>query len=581
MVKNIQKIIWLSVGFVFLFSFCLVMPVEAGSATLYLLPSTGNYTVGSNFSVVVKVSSGGVPINAAEGSLTFNPDEISVVSLSKNGSIFTLWTTQPTFSNAAGTIEFGGGTPASFTGAAGTIITITFRARRSATANVNFISGAVLAADGKGTNILANMRGGVYTFRPGIITPPAEEEEYVLPPTPARTPAAPIISSITHPEPEKWYSNNDPEFSWQLPPDVTAVRLLINRAPRATPAVLYVPPISERKLEDLVDGVWYFHVQFRNQYGWGGILHRKVLIDTEDPEPFEITVDNEGDPTNPAPIFHFKTTDVPSGIEYYEILIKQEDRTIITATITNIPYRPLPLPPGKYEVVVRAFDKAGNLREASTEFEILPIPPPKITKIPNFIRIGETLRIEGEAAPEITVRIYILRVGEEEPILEKVKADLEGKFVLVYDRLLAEGDYLVWTQSEDERGALSEPTKKYPLEVGLPPFLRIGKIVIDYLTTVITLIILVVGALTVIFYTWYKISLWRKRARRETKEVEESVERAFRALREEVGEQIEFLDGKPGLNEDERKVRDKLKEALNISEKFISKEIKDVKKELE
>ena len=36
-----------------------------------------------------------------------------------------------------------------------------------------------------------------------------------------------------------------------------------------------------------------------------------------------------------------------------------------------------------------------------------------------------------------------------------------------------------------------------------------------------------------------------------------------------------------GLNKDERKVRDKLKEALNISEDFISKEIKDVEKELE
>ncbi|MDO8558983.1 MAG: hypothetical protein Q7R84_01500 [bacterium] len=56
---------------------------------------------------------------------------------------------------------------------------------------------------------------------------------------------------------------------------------------------------------------------------------------------------------------------------------------------------------------------------------------------------------------------------------------------------------------------------------------------------------------------------------------------AFRALREEVEEQIELLDGKPGLNKEERRVRDKLKEALNVSEEFIGKEIKDIEKELE
>jgi hypothetical protein len=56
---------------------------------------------------------------------------------------------------------------------------------------------------------------------------------------------------------------------------------------------------------------------------------------------------------------------------------------------------------------------------------------------------------------------------------------------------------------------------------------------------------------------------------------------AFKALREEVGEQIECLDGKPGLREDEKKIRDKLKEALDVSEKFIGKEIEDIEKELE
>ena len=61
----------------------------------------------------------------------------------------------------------------------------------------------------------------------------------------------------------------------------------------------------------------------------------------------------------------------------------------------------------------------------------------------------------------------------------------------------------------------------------------------------------------------------------------QSVARAFRALREEVQEQIEHLDKKPGLTKGEKEVRDKLQDALNISEEFIRKEIKDIEKELE
>lgn len=57
--------------------------------------------------------------------------------------------------------------------------------------------------------------------------------------------------------------------------------------------------------------------------------------------------------------------------------------------------------------------------------------------------------------------------------------------------------------------------------------------------------------------------------------------KAFRALREEVQEQIEYLDGKAGLTPEEEKVRTKLKEALDVSEEFISKELRDIEKELE
>jgi thymidylate kinase len=87
--------------------------------------------------------------------------------------------------------------------------------------------------------------------------------------------------------------------------------------------------------------------------------------------------------------------------------------------------------------------------------------------------------------------------------------------------------------------------------------------------------------MAIIFYTRYKISIWRKRVKRETEEVSESVDMAFKKLKKEIEEQIEFLDGKPGLNKNEIEIQDKLRKILNASKRTINKEIKDVDKEIE
>lgn len=570
--------------FILILSFTIASPAEGASASLYLSPPSGTYTVGSTFTVRVKVNSGGDTINAAEGTLIFNPDEVSVISISKSGSIFTLWTTEPTFSNAGGDIVFGGGTPTNFTRSSGTIITINFKAKVTTSATVNFSSGSVLAADGKGTNILANMNGGVYTLTPEVVIPPSEEvppEAEYIPPTIPGAPAAPVISSTTHPEGDKWYSNKNPEFSWKVPQDVTAVKLLIGKIPTAFPTVPYTPPISEKKLEDLPDGTWYFHVQFKNQYGWGGVIHRKILIDTEAPEPFEITVDNGGDPTNPRPVLHFETTDSLSGVEYYGVKIGEGDRVPITAVdIRHNPYR-MPLQaPGSHTVIVEAVDKADNSTLATAEVVIESIEKPTITEFPQTVRIGDTLIIKGTSLyPLGQVTVFVKKEGEE-AIAKDVNTDKEGNWVFVYDRSLEKGTYQIWAQITDSRGAKSELTDKITIAAVLPTVLKVGEIAIDYLTVVITLVSLIIALILVILFGWRRISLWRRRVRKETREVERALRSGFNTLRKEVEKQIIMLDGKRTLSKREERIRDELKEALEAAEEAIHKEIKDIKEEL-
>lgn len=573
--KKIRKIFYLLIS---VSCFLLLIPAAGASgATLYLSPSSGSYTTGNTFLVEIKINSAGQPINAADGTLIFNSNNLEVVSISKGGSIFSLWVQEPSFSNSMNTVSFAGGKPSpGYIGAAGTIISITFRAKAAGTANVTFASGSILADDGRGTNVLTNMGGGTYTISGRTITPIPYEE-----PAAPGIPRLPVVYSSTHPDENKWYSNNNPEFSWELPEGITDVSFLLHENPTGDPGSGSDGLPSSTGFKDVEDGVWYFHIKFRNEYGWGEILHRKVLIDTAPPLPFEIVIDNEDDETNPTPKFIFETSDTPAGLEYYEVFLNGKSYEIVPAEdIKNDFYRPSPLPPENYSAVIKAFDKAGNYSSASAVFDVLPFGYIKITKLPSRIRMGDVLKVEGETLAEMTARIYIQKQGEE-PILAKTIADSQGKFVLQYEEVLLQGDYFVWAQAEDERGALSEATKKYSLKVGLPPFLQFGKIILDYLTTMITLIVLIVGALVVIFYAWYRIAVWRRRIRKETKEVSQSVNSAFRALREEVEEQVAMLDKKPGLTKKEKEIRDKLQEALDVSEKFIGKEIKDVERELE
>ena len=100
--------------------------------------------------------------------------ELSVVSVSK-GSIFNLWTSEPSFSNSAGTVSFGGGSPAGYTGSAGTVMTIRFKALSAGKTNVRFKSGSVLAADGLGTNVLSSMGSAAFTIAANDV--PAIPEE--------------------------------------------------------------------------------------------------------------------------------------------------------------------------------------------------------------------------------------------------------------------------------------------------------------------------------------------------------------------------------------------------------------------
>jgi len=342
---------------------------HAQSATLYVSPASGTHSIGETFSVNVMTDSGTSDVNASEAALAFDSSVLRVQKISKDDSALNLWTQDPTFSNSGGTISFGGGSTASFSGKK-IIMTIVFEAKAAGIGNVSFSSGNMLASDGKGTDILSGTTGGSYTITEGA--PAVEKKEDTYEEATAyggASPRAPEITSSTH-EKDKWSNKTAGTFTWDVPNGITAVRLLFDEEPDSSPTVEYSPPIAEREIKDMEDGISYLHVALKNAAGWGESSHRKIMIDTAPPSEFTVAANERQGPLGPEIVLSFPTTtDELSGIDNYEISVDGGvPITVLPEEVIEGEYIMPPQDGGVHTAVIAAIDKAGNRTEANVGF---------------------------------------------------------------------------------------------------------------------------------------------------------------------------------------------------------------------
>lgn len=546
---------------------------NAQAATSYFSPSSGNFIVGNIFTVNIFVNTDGAAVNNAEAVINFPKDLLEVVSVSKSGSIFSLWVEEPAFSNKTGVLSCNGGLPTpGYKGAAGKIFNVVFRAKKEGSASLIFSSVAVRANDGYGTNVF---KAG----RPALFNLISKEK---LPPAPivGEAPAAPQISSPTHQDQEKWYSNNNPEFTWDLPLGVKAVRLLYDEYPVLQPSVAYKPPIDKKRLEGIKDGIWYFHAQFSNER-LGEIAHFRFQIDTEAPSRFDIIEICRRDLTEAKAEFIFNAVDKTSGIDYYQIQIDGGNPEIWRDD-GNSRYKTSAQEPGKHILIAKVFDKAGNSLESSAEFTVEALIPPVITEYPKELQSGESLIARGLTYADSRVDVWLQR-EKDDPKSFTVKSDQNGKFTFAPDEKLNDGIYKLWAEVVNARGARSLPSEKAVIAVAKPAILRIGISAINYLAVIIPLLALIILLLFIIWHSWHKFIFLKKRLRKEVSEAESALRKSFDLLRSDVQEQVRKLEKtsvKRQLTKEEEKIIKQLTKDLNDAEIFVRKEIEDIEKEM-
>lgn len=551
-----------------------VFAVEA--ASLRLTPSTGVYQAGSTFTAQVQVVTGGDPVNAAEGTLSFNPNELSVVAVNRSSSIFNLWVAEPTFSNSAGTISFSGGVPSGYSGSVGNVLTVTFRAKNAGSPRVSFTNGSVLANDGRGTNILTSMNGGSFTIQAQSSDPEPERiVEYVAP---ANTPGAPAISSATHPDSGAWYSENNARLSWSLPSGITAVRTLLDGSPSTIPTKVYENPISEITLSDLDDGESYFHLQFRNEDGWGRVSHYRIAVDTEAPTNFKIESAEDNDFTAPEQKLKLLVADEGSGIVRYTVKIDAaEPYEYIDETASGTISLP-PLEPGYHSVIIEAFDAAGNSVIATHSFTIEAFDKPVFTEVPAEMSGDVIPVIKGRTRPNSVVTIFFERLGSE-PNTYEVKANDNGEFTFIPEGVLYTGVYEISAQSVDQYGAKSDVSDVSRIAVQEPGYIRLGSQVVSVMSILVPLVLMV---LLLLFGLWYFVFVFRRFrsvVRVESTEALGILHREFSNLQSELRSQETALQNSRKsrkLTKAEAAMIESFDKALQSSQRAVEKEIEDV-----
>lgn len=468
---------------------------EVWAATLSISPATGNFSTQNTITVSLEVNTSQA-INGVEGILQFPTSKLELVSFSKSRSIMSLWVQEPSFSNAGqiGTMQFSAiKLNPGFIGSRGKVIDLTFRVKDGGVANLTFSSGAVLANDGKGSNLLSSFGSAVYTLTraaaqsvsPGNLLGPGSVSSI---PSLSRNQFLPlpqvkywlqdmagkdVLFNTSDADP-KWSNSSYAKMTWNIPGEATGVATVFDDNPDTEPAAKNnaITTNNVQILPLLGEGKHYFHIRFYNAFGAGPTLHLPLFIDLNEPKYFTIDfadaqTSSRGihSTSNPRPRAIFFTEDSLSGIDRYTYSLNGSDFLDISLERDNTFVLPKVPIEARQDMVIRAFDMAGNSVDTSVSLVVEPIVSPVITFYPHSAdTIGTGLIIEGRAAPGSQVELVL---ENKESVMISVKTDDNGRWRMIYTKEIEAGVYAVRARQILDNGAESSFTEPVNIRINL------------------------------------------------------------------------------------------------------------------
>ncbi len=505
---------------------------QAASARYYFSPSTVNINVGQSTTVSLYVSTDSA-VNSGSGTVVMPTGYADATAISKSGSVFTLWTTEPTISGSS--ISFGGGLAnPGYTGTSGKVLSFTVKGKAEGTGLITLNSGQILANDGKGTNIFSGSSSTTVNV--------------------TRTVSGAAIASETHPDQSKWYSAADVKLSWSSPSGVSNYSYTLSKAGADTISRDGISG-SNAEFKALADGVWTFKLTTKYSDGKTAQSSFTLQIDTVAPTKPVVTVTVK-DAKDQYPKFDMSSTDETSGVDYYEITIDNGE----PIRATENPYTMPKQLPGNHNYKVIAVDKAGNKSEVATgSLFIDGVPGPTITSSPAFVAMLQPINLKGTALYGSIVQIYIDGTKVYEFLVSEnlsdqqerkqggYQADEEVEWQVTIEQNLPSGAKTIYATQTTSEGNDSFKSNSVTVRI-LAGWISLGGLIIPMAVLFwISLLLLVLLAMLLV-YLWKRyIAGWKTRLTR----LQERVDSELVDLKKEKPiEEADVLQTKQDIDKD-------------------------------
>lgn len=311
-------------------------PTQA--ATLSILPTLQTVVVGQHFIVEVHLDSDDETINAVGATISYDRELLQPVKITQDSSFLTLWAEVPTFNLGNGTITLTGGVPGGSIVVDGRVVSIEFVAIKSGSAWVT--------ADKDSSQVLLNDGAGTAA---SLATTPASYQVM------AGSASLLTVTSTTHPDELTWYAATTVSLVWEARTDAQYSYVLTTNTAE-TPDDRAEGSRGAATFTTMPDGAYTFVLSEKlPNDDWEVVARRPVLIDATAPLAFTPRLTEDVDPH--GAVIVFATSDETAGIDHYQLVYGDT----IVADATS-PYRLLS-PQARGTIVVRAYDRAGNVRE--------------------------------------------------------------------------------------------------------------------------------------------------------------------------------------------------------------------------
>ncbi|MCX6793456.1 MAG: hypothetical protein NTY12_05590 [Candidatus Falkowbacteria bacterium] len=287
------------------------------------------------------VDTGNESVNAIRLSISYNPSQIKVQSVDMDRSICGHFILSE-HNSEVGKIKMECIIPnPGFTGNNAVVADLFVKALEdTTTTTIKFLSDTeVLANDGLGTSVLRLANDSTLRFE----NSGNRQQNKEL-----------TVFSPSHPNAERWYSNGRVDISWE--PRYSGIVTAADNSCVVSPASL--PPLHKNVPRD---GIYRFIVSAKDASGLDNLGEVTVRVDTTPPDKVELKASETK--VKPGGMVRFQASghDALSGLQRV-FYIKVNDE--IFFPIGSEIYIPFPQS-GKYNVTLRAYDKAGNYKDAT------------------------------------------------------------------------------------------------------------------------------------------------------------------------------------------------------------------------